>query len=146
MLSIFGQRLRALRRGRNLTQSQLAAALNNQFDAKPHPNTEAQLGKWELGLRSPSIPELIKLATFFNVSIDFLVGRNDDNIKDVARELISASELQFNATPLDRNDKREIFELIHAYLLGKEGRNHRHVANHKQQEELRLDFGPQPKK
>ncbi|MBW1604898.1 helix-turn-helix domain-containing protein [Lactobacillus sp. Sy-1] len=142
MLSIFGQRLRALRRGHNLTQSQLAAALNKQFNAKPHPNTEAQLGKWELGLRSPSIPELIKLATFFDVSIDFLVGRNDDNVKDLAQSLISANDLQFDEKMLTRNDKREIFELIHAYMLGKEGRSNKRQSNN-QQEELNLDFGPE---
>ncbi|MHA8110552.1 helix-turn-helix domain-containing protein [Lactobacillaceae bacterium Melli_B4] len=141
MLSIFGQRLRALRRGRNLTQSQLATALNERFDSKPHPNSEAQLGKWELGLRSPSIPEILKLAQFFDVSSDFLIGNHHDNVRDVAIPLTNASELQFEGQPLSKDDRRQIFELIRAYMLGKQGRP-AEETNSDHQEELNLDFGP----
>ncbi|MHA8137982.1 helix-turn-helix domain-containing protein [Lactobacillaceae bacterium Scapto_B20] len=140
MLSIFGQRLRALRHGRNLTQSQLATALNERFDSKPHPNSEAQLGKWELGLRSPSIPELAKLAQFFDVSTDFLIGNRNDNVQDIAIPLTNSNELQFEGQPLSKEDREQVFELVRAYMIGKQARpTTKRAAD--QQEELNLDFG-----
>ncbi|MEJ6400075.1 helix-turn-helix domain-containing protein [Nicoliella lavandulae] len=141
MLKNFGKRLRTLRRGRHLTQAKLAAALNEQFGTHPRANSVAQLGKWELGLRSPSIPELIKLATFFNVSIDFLVDRteNDANVVELSTILVSTNELKFNNQPLTQDDKSQIFELITAFMKGKAGRKPSEQPK-SMQEELSLDL------
>lgn len=39
--------------------------------------TEREYGHYETGYRKPKIETLIKLADFYNVSIDYLVGRSD---------------------------------------------------------------------
>lgn len=36
------------------------------------------VGNWETGFRVPSLEAIISIADFFNVSIDYLVGRSDN--------------------------------------------------------------------
>ena len=62
-------RLKELRRARNMTQLRLAMELNT------NQNT---ISRYESGEREPSIADLIRLADYFNVSVDYLIGRTDD--------------------------------------------------------------------
>lgn len=62
---LFGQILRTLREDKNLKQSDLASLLNISPSA---------YGFYEQGKREPSLDALIKLAKFFNVSIDYMLG------------------------------------------------------------------------
>ncbi|WP_273751453.1 helix-turn-helix domain-containing protein [Leuconostoc mesenteroides] len=61
-------RLRELRKERGLTQKELGSEVKV-------PSTT--LARYEVGMRSPVLPYLIALADYFNVSIDYLVGRSD---------------------------------------------------------------------
>ena len=62
-------RLKELRKSRGISQLTLATDLNaNQ-------NT---ISRYETGEREPGIMELIKIADYFHVSIDYLVGRTND--------------------------------------------------------------------
>jgi XRE family transcriptional regulator len=65
----FGEHLKSLRKSKNITQKQLALAIGV---------TERGIQQYELGERKPSYDVLISLADFFNVSLDFLVGRSDN--------------------------------------------------------------------
>ena len=58
-----------LRKERNLTQLDIAKAINT---------TQSNIGRWEKGINEPASSYLIALADFFNCSIDYLVGREDD--------------------------------------------------------------------
>lgn len=62
-------RLRELRKGRGISQLKLALDLNT---------SQNTISRYETGEREPGISELIKIADFFNVSIDYLVGRTDN--------------------------------------------------------------------
>ncbi|WP_308645039.1 helix-turn-helix transcriptional regulator [Paenibacillus sp. EPM92] len=62
----FGIRLTALRESRSLTQYQLADKTGL---------TRASLSHYEKARREPDIETLVKLADFFKVSLDELVGR-----------------------------------------------------------------------
>lgn len=62
-------RLRDLRRENNLTGEQLASALNMKQSA---------ISKWENGLQEPSKENLKKLAAYFHVSSDYLLGLTDE--------------------------------------------------------------------
>ncbi|MCL1832308.1 MAG: helix-turn-helix domain-containing protein [Oscillospiraceae bacterium] len=64
----FGHHLKTLRLEKNLTQKQLAVNVSA---------SESAIQKYELGTRKPTYDTLIALADYFNVSIDFLVGRTD---------------------------------------------------------------------
>jgi len=61
-------RLKELRKARRISQLKLAMDLNT------NQNT---ISRYETGKREPSIRELISLADYFEVSIDYLVGRTD---------------------------------------------------------------------
>lgn len=66
---IFGNHLKAIRKSKGLTQKQLAKGIGA---------SERGIQQYELGERKPNYDALIALADFFDVSIDYLVGRSDD--------------------------------------------------------------------
>jgi transcriptional regulator with XRE-family HTH domain len=59
-------RLRDLRNKRDLTQEEVAQKIGV---------SRVTYTRWECGLVAPSVQDLIKLADFFNVSVDYLIGR-----------------------------------------------------------------------
>ena len=59
-------RLRDLREDADLTQKQAGALLNT---------TQQQYAKYELGVQEIPTRHLITLANYYNVSIDYIVGR-----------------------------------------------------------------------
>lgn len=68
--NIIGYRIRLLREKAKLSQAKLAAALG---DIK-----QPVLARYELGSIMPSYPVLIKIADYFDVSTDYLLGRTDN--------------------------------------------------------------------
>lgn len=62
-------RIRELRRARHITQLKMAMDLNM---------SQNTISRYESGDREPGIAELICIADYFHVSIDYLVGRTDD--------------------------------------------------------------------
>ena len=65
----FSERLNYLRKLNGLTLQQLGISINS---------TKATISNLENGYKSPSVDMLIALADFFDVSLDYLVGRSDD--------------------------------------------------------------------
>lgn len=61
----FGQRIKALRLQKKLTQAELAQQLGV---------TKSVISAYETGLRMPSYDILIRLARIFKVSTDYLLG------------------------------------------------------------------------
>lgn len=62
------ENIRNLREDRDVKQTELAKYLNV---------TQTTYSKYELGKINISIETLIKLADFYGVSLDYLVGRNE---------------------------------------------------------------------
>lgn len=65
-MKIFGTRLREVRKSKKLTQKELA----EQIGIKQNSYSD-----WETGKNEPSFENLIKLADLFEVSLDWLFGR-----------------------------------------------------------------------
>lgn len=61
----YAQKIRDLREDKDLTQAQIAQLLNT---------TKNQIGKYERGEQEMPIKHLITLATFYNVSTDYILG------------------------------------------------------------------------
>lgn len=61
-------RLKEIRKAKGISQLKLAMDLNT------NQNT---ISRYETGEREPGINELIKIADYFNVSIDYLLERTD---------------------------------------------------------------------
>lgn len=64
-------RLRELRKARGISQLKLA------MDLTTNQNT---ISRYETGEREPGIAELIALADYFDVSVDYLLERTDNPI------------------------------------------------------------------
>lgn len=62
-------RLKELRKKKGVTQLRLAIELNT---------TQNTISRYETGEHEPGIAELLKLADYFNVSVDYLLERTDD--------------------------------------------------------------------
>ena len=65
----FSERLVLLRKSRNLTQKQLAADIQH---------SELAIQHYEAQRRKPAFDILVALADYFDVSLDYLVGRSND--------------------------------------------------------------------
>lgn len=74
--SVFGDVLRSLRRSRNLSQEELGSNIGL---------SKAVISKYENGLGYPNFDVLIKLAAFFDVSTDYLLGVVNSKTIDVSR-------------------------------------------------------------
>lgn len=61
----FGERLKELRLERNIGQIQLAEAIGVG---------KSIISQWELNRCEPTLSNLIKIAKYFEVSIDYLAG------------------------------------------------------------------------
>ncbi|MGB9804366.1 MULTISPECIES: helix-turn-helix domain-containing protein [Desulfofundulus] len=66
---VFGQRLRQLRQESKLSLEQLGKKIGV---------AKQTVGHWETGYRLPPLDVAVVLADFFDVSLDYLVGRSDD--------------------------------------------------------------------
>lgn len=68
-MSNFSERLQQLKAEHNILQKNIATDNNISLRAYQY---------YERGEREPNLTVLIKLARYFNVSIDYLVGETDD--------------------------------------------------------------------
>lgn len=66
------QRLKDLRNDRELNQSEIATLLKT---------TQKQYSRWETGEYQIPLDKVIKLAEFYNVSLDYIVGKTNDKRK-----------------------------------------------------------------
>ena len=62
---MFAHRLKELRKEKNMTQQQLSNALLVSYQA---------VSAWERGQSYPDLPNAVRLARFFGISLDRLVG------------------------------------------------------------------------
>ena len=70
----FGSRLKQLRLAKHMSQEQLAKRLTV---------TKSMISAYENAVRMPSYDVLVKIAAFFNVSIDYLLGFVDRSQLDI---------------------------------------------------------------
>ena len=68
-MKIFCERLKELRKGNNLSQKELAAVLNTN---------NSSICDWECGRSQPDMETIVKIATFFHVTSDYLLGLEDE--------------------------------------------------------------------
>ena len=72
MGTTFSKRLKELRKERGLTQSQTAKVLDYGYTA---------IANYESERNEPSLSDLCRIADFFNVTTDYLLGQTDNRHK-----------------------------------------------------------------
>lgn len=105
----FKDRLKQLRLKNKLTQQDIA----NHFQTSPQ-----SYAQWEKGLRKPSAENLQKLADFFNVSTDYLLGQTDiPNSPDIDTAIDNS--VAYDGAPITDNDREIIKDFLKEYFANK---------------------------
>lgn len=91
-------RMKELRALRNIKQTELASILNV---------SQGTIANWESGKRSPDCDMIVKLASVFAVSVDYLLG-NDDNVEI----LLSPKQEEQKEMPPNSEEQAAIIERI----------------------------------
>ncbi|MEG6521166.1 helix-turn-helix domain-containing protein [Desulfotomaculum sp. 1211_IL3151] len=104
---MIGKRIKKLRTTKELTQAELAKHLEV---------TTSSVGMYESGTRNPSYEVMVKLANFFNVSVDYLLGKSP--FKNAQEEQYSIMIAAIKAV-IHREDTHDLFwdtamELLHS--------------------------------
>jgi transcriptional regulator with XRE-family HTH domain len=103
-MATLGQRLQLLREERKIGQKEIAGLLKVSISS---------IGKYENGERTPSPDAIGRLADFFEVSADFLLGRSD--IRDTAEKILARLNI---GTTLPEEGLKEL-ELLKGYIIYK---------------------------
>lgn len=82
-MASFAERLRELRLKKDIGQKEVGAIIAV---------SDSSIRKYETGERTPDPVALIKLADFFNVSLDYLLGRVDYDMVKTPEYIISKAE------------------------------------------------------
>lgn len=79
----------------------------------------ASLKRWRSS--NPGADKLAKVADYFHVSVDYLLGREEQSAPQFSPELLDAIDNAegFSGQPLDDHDKEIIKGLLAAYIAGK---------------------------
>lgn len=103
---MFAERLKNLRKERKVTQVQLASYLGFFHSA---------VVKWESGQCEPSFETLVKIAKYFNVSVDYLLGIENSlwTAEDYANGVRDTKKISVTADQEEVKDKTdEVLELL----------------------------------
>lgn len=97
----FGERLRKLRKSRNLTQKQLAGLIRS---------TDSIISAYENGFRTPTLDNLISISAVFHVTTDYLLGKERHTIDvsglDDSQIAVVQSVVDALRTANDRKERR----------------------------------------
>ncbi len=108
-----GTRISELRKNAHMSQFQLAKVL------KVGTST---LGMYETNKREPSPKVLRRIADYFNVSTDYLLGRSNSKAKSDSLSLDEAvdSVMSFDGRPVTDHDRQMMKSLWKSYLENKD--------------------------
>ena len=109
---MFSIRLKNLRIQNGYTQKEMAENLGTS-----QPSNQ----KWEKGTRKPSRITLQKIANFFNVSTDFLLGETDipDPESDIDLDSAIDNSVAYDGTPITDHDREIIKNYLNEYFSNK---------------------------
>ena len=96
-----GERLKALRKSRGLTQKQLGEQIHK---------SKAAIGSYEQGVQIPPTDVLISLAKLYHLSLDDLVGLNEPQPNDLSsqqQDLINDLMTILNADNMSAEELRQ---------------------------------------
>lgn len=95
------ERIKECRKAIGLTQQELAESLDL---------SQQTIAFWETGRRKPDIDTLSRMADFFHVTTDYLLGRNETgNSKD--DEIVPITVAAHTSSPLTSEEEERVQEL-----------------------------------
>lgn len=106
--SIFQTRLKQLMDSRGLNNKSLADDVNI---------TTAALSRYLTGHRTPDLKYVVKLAEYFGVSVDWLIGINDDRYEVLPQDI---QEIAYLYSLADSDDRKVVQAVLNKYKRIKE--------------------------
>lgn len=111
-------KLKELRRNRNMFQKDIARVLNVSVST---------ISMWEVGTNQPSSDDIKKIANFFDVSTDYLldneeskvVVKNDEVLQDVAdkiNEPLNRALYKKVGELKSDEDKKRVYDIINTFI------------------------------
>lgn len=111
-------KLKELRRNRNMLQKDVAKVLNVSIST---------VSMWEVGSNQPSGDDIKKIANYFGVSTDYLldnedsksVVRNDEVLKDVADKVndpLNRALYKKVGELKSEEDKKRVYDIINTFI------------------------------
>lgn len=106
------ERLKKLRKEGKLTQKDIATFLNISQPAYQ---------QFESGKKKMNLETMEKLADFFNVSTDYLLGKTDFPDLDLEVDIDTAidNSVAYDGTPITDNDREIIKDFLKEYFANK---------------------------
>lgn len=95
-----------------LVQLRKEKHLNQEDFAKKIGYTRTAISAWEVGRNEPSNADTIKIADFFNVSTDYLLGKSDVRNPEELKKVPFANAGGLNTDGLDEEDLLELQKQI----------------------------------
>lgn len=104
---MLGDRLKSLRKAKKITQKELSFALGISASA---------IGMYEQNRRFPDSQTLNKITAYFNVSSDYLYGKEGLDVgvflEDFKAQLYTDGALMFNGEPLSEEDAQRVLSAM----------------------------------
>lgn len=101
---MFKLRLKDLRETKGISQKQLANFLNV---------SQGSVGNWESGTREPNFDIIKKIADYFDVSADYLIGRTDNPQQSIDQQLEGVEfALYGEIKELTDDEKQDILNFV----------------------------------
>ncbi|HID9510937.1 helix-turn-helix domain-containing protein [Clostridioides sp. ZZV14-6150] len=100
----FGDRIKQLRENMNLSREELSNKINISYSA---------LSKYETNNRFPDKVTLNKIADFFDVSTDYLLGRNKNISNEEDEEVKELVDIIYK---LDKEDRDAVLKILDSLI------------------------------
>lgn len=114
MSNNIGYRISELRKQAGMSQFQLAKVLDI---------AASTLGMYETGKREPSLKVMQRIADYFGVTTDYLLGRpekkKDDGIDHTALEKAIDEARSFDGKPMSDHDREIVRNILKGYFKTK---------------------------
>ncbi|MEH7122076.1 helix-turn-helix transcriptional regulator [Bacillus sp. JJ1773] len=103
---MLGERIKKLRKERKITQEELGKKINV---------TKVSISGYENGIRNPDTDTLKKIADFFGVTTDYLLGRTDNPNEITSEEIYEDPDFMYamrSAQELSEESKQKVLDFI----------------------------------
>lgn len=121
-------RFKALRQERHLTQEELVEQFNARYGATYSPSA---LSMFETGKRTPHINQLTNFADFFDVSVEYLMGKDTERKRKSRRipkqleKILNEEVLTYNGEVITEDDREKIRRLLEIAFWDAKAKNKR---------------------